>query len=255
MDNHGFNTGKGAQPKTVNYVPVQSHSPSQLDSQEGGPYAGPKGETHGNLITGPQRHTAGDYIVNWRSLWWWWEICALIIASGATVGLVVFLKVIDNKPRREWFASIQPNSVLSILTTVQKAALMVPVASSISQLKWHHFTSGRRAQRLEDLQLFDSASRGPWGSLLFLLQVPTHTRAIVAASFALLTILALGIGPSAQQLLYFPIQETEITNEAITMGTANAYISTSTNALAQQDGSYLPNPHLTPSLKCTIAMC
>jgi len=243
MNNYEFSHQRGVETPAVNYVPVQSHSPSQLGSQEG-PYAAPKEETQGNPTMGSQRHTAREYIVDWHSLWWWWEICALIIAIGATVGLVVYLKIIDNKPLREWFPSIQPNSVLAILTTVQKATLMAPVASSISQLKWHHFTSGRGAQRLEDLQLFDGASRGPWGSLMFLLQVPTHTRAIVAAGFALLTILALGIDPSAQQLLYFPIQQTEISDEAITMGTANAYISTSTNALAQQDGSYAPNPHL-----------
>ncbi|KAI0409817.1 hypothetical protein F4802DRAFT_603980 [Xylaria palmicola] len=155
---------------------------------------------------------------SWQSLWgwwWWWEILALVICIGATVGLV------------QWLLPIQPNSVISILTTVSKTAMLVPAASCLSQLKWHHFS--RRPQRLTDLQLFDSASRGPWGSVLFLFQLPRLSTAFLSVGFAVLTIVALGIDPSAQQILAFPVHEAEITTNPVVMGRADAYTSGSYN--------------------------
>ncbi|KAI0390984.1 hypothetical protein F5Y17DRAFT_442346 [Xylariaceae sp. FL0594] len=241
MDAYELHSHKGNRASEMSYTPLHSdHPPSRLDSYDEG--RGPK-DAQARDTSRSVSHQRG---VGWRSLWWWWEICALVLAMGATVGIAVYLKILDDRPLREWYPSIQPNSLLAILTTVQKAALMVPVASGLSQLKWHHFTdSGAPPRRLGDLQLFDGASRGPWGSLLFLLQVPTRNKRgpIVAVGLALLTILALGIDPSAQQLLYFPIQQTEITDEPVTVGRADAYISTSTSALAQQEAL---NPYLIP---------
>jgi len=41
--------------------------------------------------------------------------------------------------------------------------MMVAVAAGISQQKWNWFS--RRARVVKDLQVFDDASRGPWGSI------------------------------------------------------------------------------------------
>ncbi|KAI1757017.1 hypothetical protein F4782DRAFT_525785 [Xylaria castorea] len=162
---------------------------------------------------------------DWQPLRWWWEVIAIIICIASTAGLVALLKSIDNTPLRQWNLPIQPNSAVASLTTINKVALLVPAASCISQLKWSHFASAPR--KLADLQLFDGASRGPWGSLVFLLQVSSPIRALVTVGFSLLTILALGLDASAQQLLQFPTQETEVDDGSVVMGTATGYNSKS----------------------------
>ncbi|KAI1152467.1 hypothetical protein F4825DRAFT_307815 [Nemania diffusa] len=187
------------------------------------------------LIENPSRNSASNFSpmpsgkpsVARHSWWWWWDIMALVTYLILIIGLVILLKSIDNKPLRSWVIPIQPNTVIAALATVSKAALLVPIASCLSQLKWHHFTSAPR--KLADLQLFDQASRGPWGSLVFLFQVSSRLRALVAVGFSLLTILALGLDASTQQLLKFPTQETELTDD-IVMGAATGYISKSSNA-------------------------
>ena len=45
--------------------------------------------------------------------------------------------------------------------------MIMVVATTIGQNKWHWYHSGRR--RLKDVSLFDDASRGPVGSLALLL--------------------------------------------------------------------------------------
>ncbi|GAP82843.1 hypothetical protein SAMD00023353_0103750 [Rosellinia necatrix] len=173
----------------------------------------------------PPRKPIADWQPPW---WWWWEIMAMVICIASTAGLVALLKSIDNTPLRQWNLPIQPNSAVAFLTTISKVALLVPTASCISQLKWSHFTSAPR--KLADLQLFDAASRGPWGSLAFLLQVSSPIKALITVGFSLLTILALGLDASAQQLLQFPTQETEVNDESAIMGVATGYTSKSINA-------------------------
>ncbi|KAI0118165.1 hypothetical protein GGR51DRAFT_572183, partial [Nemania sp. FL0031] len=161
------------------------------------------------------------------SWWWWWEIVAVIICIVSAASLVALLKTIDNTPLDQWDLPIQPNSAVASLTTVNKVALLVPTASCISQLKWSYFTNAPR--KFADLQLFDTASRGPWGSLVFLLKVSSPIKAFVAMGFSLLTILALGLDASAQQLLQFSTQEMEVNDESVVMGSAPGYISKSIN--------------------------
>ncbi|KAI1133374.1 hypothetical protein F5Y10DRAFT_287757 [Nemania abortiva] len=161
------------------------------------------------------------------SWWWWWEILAVTICIASTASLVALLKSINNTPLRQWNLPIQPNSAVASLTTISKVALLVPTASCINQLKWSHFTSAPR--RLADLQLFDMASRGPWGSLVFLLRVSSPVKALVTVGFLLLTILALGLDASAQQLLQFSTQETEVKDGSTVMGAATGYSSRSMN--------------------------
>ncbi|KAI8632610.1 hypothetical protein F5Y19DRAFT_325574 [Xylariaceae sp. FL1651] len=173
--------------------------------------------------------------------WWWWEIMAMVVCIASTIGLIVLLISINNTALRQWRLPIRPNSVIAVLTTISKTALLVPAASCISQLKWRYFSGQPR--RLTDLQLFDAASRGPWGSLALLFRLSNPIKAMTVIGFALLTILTLGIDASAQQLLLFPTQETEIENESIVMGTATSYFSKSTNLGLP---SKYPNPRLIP---------
>lgn len=165
------------------------------------------------------------------SWWWWWEIGAAFL-SLVCVGLIlaVLLKA-NNLALADWPLWIQPNSLLAVFTTVGKSALMVPVASCISQLKWRHFQV--RANRLSHLQILDDASRGPWGSLMVLLNV--RVRAFTVWALAIVSLIALGFDPSAQQILDFPVRDTRLTNISAEIGTAVEYSSIA--YLEDKDGS------------------
>ena len=135
--------------------------------------------------------------------------------------LVAVLLKMDGIPLNDWRHIIQPNSLIAILTTVAKTSLMVPAASCISQLKWHHY---QKPRRLIELQVFDDASRGPWGSIVLIARL-FRSRALVAMGLAIITVMALGIGPCAQQILDFSNQSTSLTNSTIMLGRADAYFA------------------------------
>ncbi|ORY63891.1 uncharacterized protein BCR38DRAFT_202057 [Pseudomassariella vexata] len=168
------------------------------------------------------------------------------------VALVVILIKIDNTPLQEWSLQIQPNSLIAVLTTVGKAAMMVPAASCLSQLKWRHFQL--RPQRLGDLEIFDEASRGPWGSAVLILRLCRKLRSqfLTVYGLAILTILALGFDPSAQQVLEFPLQESKLTNASVQIGRADMYFSK--GFLENEIGNYIwvPNTDLL-ALQSSIA--
>ncbi|KLU86477.1 hypothetical protein MAPG_05489 [Magnaporthiopsis poae ATCC 64411] len=130
---------------------------------------------------------------------WFIEMAALVFSVLCLGGIVGVLVAISNRPVREWAAvtGITPNAVISLLSTLCKTALLMPVASCIGQLKWRHFDSEPR--RLVDLDVFDGASRGPAGALTMFLH--SSTRSTVAAVGALLTIVALVADPFSQQLI------------------------------------------------------
>ena len=56
-----------------------------------------------------------------------------------------------------------PNGFVALFTALAQAGLMVPIYSSIGQLKWIWFRMGERP--LVDFETFDEASRGPVGGL------------------------------------------------------------------------------------------
>ncbi|KAF6825193.1 hypothetical protein CPLU01_10399 [Colletotrichum plurivorum] len=139
--------------------------------------------------------------------WWWWEILATLVSVICMVLLIALLCVIRETPLSRWTWQLEPNSVISILTTDSKTALMVPVAACLSQLKWKHV---QQPQPLSHMQVFDDASRGPYGSLIMAWKL--RFRSPVGWALAFVTIVALGIGPSAQNVLWIHNAEVEFTN-------------------------------------------
>lgn len=76
--------------------------------------------------------------------------------------LALVLQQYDGIPLRRWPWSINLNSFISVISTISKATMMVPIVSAIGQLKWQWFLQPRS---IGDIQAFDSASRGPFGSV------------------------------------------------------------------------------------------
>ncbi|KAI1088363.1 hypothetical protein F5B19DRAFT_486039 [Rostrohypoxylon terebratum] len=158
------------------------------------------------------------------SWWWWWEILAICLSVFCMCSLVGVLIKISNLPLQSWELPVEPNSLIASLITVTKASMMLVVASGISQLKWRHFMI--QSRRLADLQIYDDASRGPWGSAMLLWYLCCfRTRALVTFGFALITIVALGMDTSAQQILKFPLRESLLKDATTELGFANSYTS------------------------------
>ncbi|KAI6772966.1 hypothetical protein HG530_003924 [Fusarium avenaceum] len=94
---------------------------------------------------------------------WWPEITWCVFAIGLLAALIGLLKAFDGQPAPEW---VSLNTVVAAISTICRAAMVVPVSEGLSQLKWNAFVRSQRP--LNDLKTFDQASRGPFGSLLLL---------------------------------------------------------------------------------------
>ncbi|KAI9696315.1 MAG: hypothetical protein M1820_008157 [Bogoriella megaspora] len=103
-----------------------------------------------------------------RHIWesWVWEVASLVLSVSSFAAIAITVGLFNNKPPSSWKFDLTLNGVVSFLAVLNKAALVMPVASCISQLKWIWFAS--KARRLEDFEDFDEASRGPLGSLKLL---------------------------------------------------------------------------------------
>lgn len=104
----------------------------------------------------------------YTSQFWLWELSSCTL-SLVLVGIMIFqLKRIDGKPTVEWDWPWEPSSVLAFSVTVMKAAIMIAVASSLGQLKWHWF---KETHQLDYMEHFDEASRGALGSAHLLMRL------------------------------------------------------------------------------------
>lgn len=133
---------------------------------------------------------------------WYWEFAAATFSLACVVTVIVILRFYQGKSLSTWhfFHDITLNTVVALLSTLSRTALIVPVASCISQLKWIHLVSSPRS--LHEFQVLDEASRGPWGSMTLIWRL--HFKAKLATWGALITIVSLAMGPLSQQLLSYP---------------------------------------------------
>lgn len=131
--------------------------------------------------------------------------------------IIAIFCTMNNRPLDDWPLKISLNAVISILTTACSAAMMHSVSASISQLKWLHFKT--RPRRLFNLEAFDEASRGPYGSVKFLLSVKWN----LATIGALITLLRLGFAPFTQQVIDLHPREVVTPDSNAAYGYTHAY--------------------------------
>jgi len=146
---------------------------------------------------------------------WLLEIVSWLISAICMGAIIAVLVVLRNQPVAKWpFTNmgLTLNAFVSILSRIAGAALLLPVAEAIGQLKWSWFIKGD-SKKMWDFEMFDNASRGPWGSLLLLIHTKGKT---IAALGALVTLFALALDPFFQQVVVFP--------ERWTLQEANSYI-------------------------------
>lgn len=115
------------------------------------------------------RHSRSSFL-----RWWLLEIFASILSIAALLSIVTVLRIYDGQSLNNLNLpySLTLNGIVAVIATLNRVALMVSVGSAMSQEVWLWFSPVKQRQncrsRLGDLELSDAASRGAWGSLVFL---------------------------------------------------------------------------------------
>ncbi|KAK1672153.1 hypothetical protein BDP55DRAFT_771132 [Colletotrichum godetiae] len=148
-----------------------------------------------------QRHPStppdSGLTIEWIWSVWWVEMFSSVLALECISAIMIILSIYRGQPLPHWPKLISINSLIAVFTAVFKAALILPVAEGLGQLKWNWFD---RSQTLGDLVLFDNASRGPWGSLLLMKSyiLRPSIRGYLAGLGAFITVAALAIDAFSQ---------------------------------------------------------
>ncbi|KAF5978832.1 hypothetical protein FCOIX_5634 [Fusarium coicis] len=117
---------------------------------------------------------------------WWQEMLCCLVSVVALVVLTLTLRKFNNQPLPDWPSGITLNTVLACISTVCRAALLIPVTEGLAQAKWVWF---KQPRPLKDFEAFDKASRGLGGSLSLLSHTKGWSVGIIAA-FLLSTTIA-----------------------------------------------------------------
>lgn len=135
---------------------------------------------------------------------------------GAVIGVLFYE---DGTELDHWNLAIPPNAVVAFIALLAKSSCLMAITEIISQLKWRHYAT--TPQPLIDFELFDAASRGPFGSAVLLFR--KHHHAILASCAALLTITALLFDPFIQLAIRFPGKPFPISSMSSEFRAAHAY--------------------------------
>ena len=133
-------------------------------------------DPHGSLLATATRGPRKRAKLFSELRWWLPEIFATVLSVASLIALIVLVWNYRGRSLDKLHlpASLTLNGLVAILSTINRAALMVPVGSVLSQEVWLWLSgssnrSAHQLGRLRDLETSDNASRGAWGSLIFLL--------------------------------------------------------------------------------------
>ncbi|KAJ0425689.1 hypothetical protein BJY00DRAFT_307835 [Aspergillus carlsbadensis] len=112
------------------------------------------------------------------------------------------------------------NSLISWLSTISNACLVISCSEALGQLKWVWFAQGTRP--VQELKTFDAASRGFYGALELIWRLRARH---FAALGSLAVILAMAIDPFAQNLVHYYQDMVEDSSQSARMGQTNMYDS------------------------------
>ena len=132
-------------------------------------------DTESNASTGPEDTSKPSFKERIKAVvgsWYYaWEVFGVVASAGAIAAIAVVVAHYDDERAPKWHAPVpgreKPfrltlNSLLSILSTFGSICAMIPVTKCLGQLKYLWFMEKDRT--LADLETFDSASRGKFGS-------------------------------------------------------------------------------------------
>lgn len=83
--------------------------------------------------------------------------------------IFIVLGIFNDQPLRSWHSGLSLNTLINVVSQIAQTAVFVPVAASISQMKWIWYSKSKPVEEIED---FDKASRGPMDSLWLITKHP-----------------------------------------------------------------------------------
>ena len=110
--------------------------------------------------------------------WWVPEVLASILSIASLLAIVIVLRVYDGRSIDDLNLPqyLSLNGLVAAIATFDRVFLVVPIGSAISQEAWIWFAKNdgvpQPQSHLRDLNRSDAASRGAWGSLLFIFTSP-----------------------------------------------------------------------------------
>jgi hypothetical protein len=125
---------------------------------------------------------------------WLFEVISWCVSALCMVAVVAIYVCLKDEP----ISRSRSSMLLTIangLGKVASAALIVPISEALGQLKWTWFHDSKA---MWDFEIFDKATRGPWGALMLLFR--TRCRSLAALG-ALLIVLLLAIDTFFQQVV------------------------------------------------------
>lgn len=183
------------------------------------------------------------------------ELASYVLALVAFIAIIILLANYTDKIQPNWPSLLNINTLLSILATILKTALLFPVTQGISELKWIRFS---RPHSLLDIDRWDAASRTTWGSLLLVLKYPGSFLSSLGAAIAVVSIT---VDPFVQQALQFYSCQQPVDGLLARIPKTQNYTSlasfTSSISLAFFEGLLEPKPSVASSLSvfCPSGNC
>ncbi|RGP76972.1 hypothetical protein FLONG3_4910 [Fusarium longipes] len=124
---------------------------------------------------------------------WLWEILSILFALALLVATITIPARHNDKVLKKWPYDIGLNTVVAILSTFMRAAMMLVVAELVGQIGWQ---SLQKPRPVSDLDHFNNASRGIYGAIKLFWAVPPRLTSMIAA---IVIILSPAIAPFSQQ--------------------------------------------------------
>ncbi|KAH7003007.1 hypothetical protein EDB82DRAFT_531481 [Fusarium venenatum] len=134
-----------------------------------------------------------------EKVFWIWkeELLLLFVAAVLFAGICLILYIYDEKelPKLK-DTGITLNTLVSIIATLFRASLAIVTFEILAQLKWDWVSSGS-FRPMQQVQAFDSASRGILGCFRLIPVIAIQNPLALAAIFV--TVSSIGIGSFTQQ--------------------------------------------------------
>ncbi|KAH0429474.1 hypothetical protein CcaCcLH18_08394 [Colletotrichum camelliae] len=125
---------------------------------------------------------------------WLLELLSLLVSLTSFGAITAILSKYDQEVQPEFTHNININTLIAILSTILRATLLYTLSQVIGQAKWVWMAESSRP--LRDVERFDEAGKGAWGSLKFFSPKRNHTPTLVSS---LVVIASYAIGPFSQQ--------------------------------------------------------
>ncbi|KAI3558115.1 hypothetical protein CABS01_02675 [Colletotrichum abscissum] len=164
---------------------------------------------------------------------WLPELIWSIISIASVAALAGVLSRFDGQRLPEWPLGLTLNTLIAFLATLARAAFVIPVSESLSQLKWLWY---RKARPLKDFQDFDSASRGPWGSIQLLKTTKGWSPSLIAT---IVMITAIFTSTLTQSAVTYPVRLARVDGDATVPRSTSYFFSTSNTFSSLQQENYV----------------